>query len=86
MNNHLGLTGTLDALGLDLLQSQPAPVTGPVLQDKLCTGVMRNFDLVHECKFERMEGLGMWYAKWNAVSPARGPRHMCDVEGEDSGM
>ena len=46
---------------------------------------MRKFDLVHECKFERMEGLGAWYAKQNAVLPARGPRHVCDVEGDGSG-
>ena len=59
------------------------PITGPVLQDKLCMGVMRKFDLVHECKFERMEGLGAWYAKWNVVSPANNPSKKCksDVLG-----
>ena len=83
MNNRLGLTGTSDALGLDLLQSRPAPVAGPVLQDKLCTGVTRKFDLAHEREFERMEGLGAWYAKRNAVSPANDPskKRKSDVLG-----
>ena len=59
------------------------PITGPVLQDKLCMGMMRKFDLVHEHEFERMEGLGAWYAKQNAVSPANDPnkKHKSDVLG-----
>ena len=48
-------------------------------------GMTRKFDLAHECEFERMEGLGTWYAKWNVVLPARGPQHMCDIEGDGGG-
>ena len=48
-------------------------------------GMTRKFDLAHEREFERMEGLGTWYAKRNAVSPARGARRVCDVEGDSGG-
>ena len=61
------------------------PIARPVLQDKLCMGMTRKFDLAHEREFERMEGLGMWYAKWNAVLPARGPQRVYDIEGNGGG-
>ena len=46
-------------------------------------GVTRTFYLAHEHQFERMEGLGVWYAKQNVVLPANNPskKHKSDVLG-----
>ena len=77
MNARLGLTGTVNEVGLDLLQNRSnteAP-TLPESQDRPRTDVTSMFDRAHERQFQKMEGLGEWYArKVGASSEKTGPQ------------
>ncbi|KAF8584616.1 hypothetical protein K439DRAFT_1660687 [Ramaria rubella] len=82
MNARLGLTGTSNAVGLDLLQNrragdQPAPLFSGNGRTK--TDVTNKFDKAHEREFQKMEGLGEWYARRNAASPGKSDSQGAEV-------
>lgn len=78
MNARLRLTGTSNEVDLGLLQNRGTidAVPIPDLQDRPRTVVTRMFDKAHERQFQKMEGLGEWYARRNAASPGKLPQDL----------
>ena len=77
MNARLGLAGTSNEVGIDLLQNRRTAdaVPLPEFQDRPRTNVTSMFDKAHEREFQKMEGLGDWYARKNAGSSGKfGPQ------------
>ena len=73
MNARLGLIGTSNEVGLDLLQNRRNAEAAPVpdSQDRPKTDLTKMFDRAHERQFQKMEGLGEWYARRNGASPGK---------------
>ncbi|KAF8483234.1 hypothetical protein JB92DRAFT_1633957 [Gautieria morchelliformis] len=91
MNARLGLTGTAHQVSLDLLQQQtrgPAntdPALDPPVAPRTATAVTSMFDRAHARAFQKMEGIGEWYARrtGTGASPhAAGRKRKSDALGD----
>ncbi|KIJ27966.1 hypothetical protein M422DRAFT_54808 [Sphaerobolus stellatus SS14] len=75
MNARLGIVGTEDEVGIDLLTNRgkvaPAVSIFGNLDTKPKTEIATKFDKLHEKEFQRMEGIGDWFARKNTASPER---------------
>ncbi|KAF8523777.1 hypothetical protein BU17DRAFT_85653 [Hysterangium stoloniferum] len=74
MNARLGLTGTDSEVGIDLLETRRTATQDSALagQDKPRSEITNKFDKAHEREFQKMEGLGEYYARRAAASPDKG--------------
>lgn len=77
MNARLGLTGTSNEVGMDILEkkslqaSTSPPLFSQANQSK--TEITHKFDKAHQQQFQQMEGIGDWYArKYGNASPGKG--------------